>query len=342
MRFNVVEGSASYEVDTDRHCNCGSNLCKHLYYAKLVNNGPNTHLLFLLLSAMHKEVRRSDVLRATHYGWLIASLFSDAVVERYIRSICLEETRSLGLFKFVSQAPWRRSLPALVASQKKWARIGPSQILRKAKAYFASNACDLGGVLNPLDSECFEAGIQRLLFIRKLKDKKKILRDMARYNHCIRPSPASKTFKETNEYNWRFYQWIFLLEEKFGVPETSFQTCVTDTLPNNSDDTLFFPEPYVFDLHTREGKRILHKHWRSIEPGKKLPAGLDHRFGGCILSAAWRELAFERAGDEFRHLPWEAVTFSAEDWALLKFFDAYFYPDFYSRVEPDVLAVRRD
>lgn len=342
MRFNVVEGAASYEVDTDGLCDCGKTLCPHLYFARLVNKGPNTHLLFLLLSAMHKEVRRSDFQRAMHYGGLIARLFSDEVVDRYIRSICLEEARSLNLFKFVSREPWRRSLQALVTSEKKWARLGPSQILRKAKAYFESNASPLKKYISPLDSTSFEVGLRMLLFIRTLKDKKKILRDLAHNTHTIQPSPASNAFKETNEYNWRFYQWIFLLEEKFGVPETVWVPDVLDYPSDTSIDTLLLPESYVYDLHTGHGKRLLHKHWQSIRPGEMLPGGLDIRFSGCTLSAAWREAAFAVAGDQYTQLPWEAVTFSAEEWVLLKFFDSYFYPDFYSRVEPDVLGGRYD
>jgi hypothetical protein len=298
-------------------------------------------MLFLVLSAFHKEIRRSDVNRALHYGDLIVRNFSARHVLNYVRRIFLEEARDLSTFLALDRKDWRNCVVQICQVRKKYEReFSYSQVVKKAKAYlsaFRNPAPPKHGeeLLKHKDFYTALADLFRLRMNIKKPHRRKFAKQLC--DNLSERALSARLITGEN-YNLSFYQWIVVLEDFYSLHSLSTSNSSVQSISLPDSERVLFPQNYVFDIHTTQGKGLIIKHWQNILPGKPLPGGLDLRFSGATSSYLWREHAFHQLGEAYRTARWEDITISSHDFKLARKFDSFFYRTLYQQVEPALLA----
>jgi hypothetical protein len=268
--------------------------------------------------------------------------FGEPILQRYLRKIFFEESRDIDAYALLGRG-WREDAICLANASKKWERKVevPIGTLAKSKAYLDLLQVPSSKIHNPLETHSFAAAFGCLINIRRNKFKRKLLRDYADWGIENLPDvPAVSAFAKVDSNQWRFYQWITVIEQIHGISTNPCQQNRTPEGNSIASDVLLLPQPYSYDLHTTRGRRIIAANWTRIAPGIMLPAGLDLRWSGSILGVAYRERAFEMHGDGYRDAQWQSVPFTEEEWKLLKTYDSYFYRELYEKLEPEILDLR--
>lgn len=338
MEVEVVDPSgAHFQVGLEqRICTCGRVQCIHLRFAEDIASR-RLNVRYELLSAFHKELRRSDTRRAIQHGMILEKLYGSKLLENYLRKIVFEETRSLALARSLDGS-WQSGVRMFGMTRKKW-ESPPWTLIDKIRAYIASvdqpyPSTDPDHLFTRTDYYEALAEFFRIKRLDKGTGKK---RRIAAALHGAWKFPKSYLAELVVRSGPKlaFYEWIASLWDLYGMAVPPMTT--EEAPPIEPENYFLTPAPYAYDHHTRQGARLIRKFWREIRPGSPNPAGLDLRWSGGILATLWRERAVGQFGiNGYRNQPWEAVQISSDDWRLAKTFDSYFYSDLYARLEPDV------
>lgn len=338
MDTEVVDPhGAKFFVDLEgQACTCKFPHCAHWSFVRDISKG-RKNVLYEHLSGLHKELRRSDTVRAIQHGMILEKLYGPKVVQSYLRKIVFEETRNINLAKCLD-SPWQEGIHHFGMTTKKW-ELPSWSLIKKAKAYLAS-------VESPIPNrdsnylftqDGFYEALAELFRIRRFDKRTGSKQRLAAAFYGAKKYPKSYLAELTNQSGSKlsFYQWIAALSELYGQLDSSIS--IKESMSYKARNWLFMPAPYCFDNHTAIGARLIKKHWHGIKPESPNPGNLDARWGGGIRSTIWRECAVKQFGtDRYREQPWEAVAISDEDWRIASIFDAYFYPDLYSKLEPNL------
>lgn len=346
--FVIQDRKEKFTVNLKKSsCTCGYFNCRHLRMVTDVENHKGIQFKYLLLSAYHKEIRRSDLAKAFHYGQILTKIHGPKFVSNYVRKIIFEETRNVWLLPKLGES-WQSDTALITTAVKKWELPQrPNHLIEKAKciAWSKKNLPLPEDYSTIWKKGSYYEALREYLKVRLYPEKGKRERFHI-FQELLTIDPNNpvaadflkrkKTDKKTkNEIS--FYEVMAALEYHYDF------TREKNALFHDSEGTdlagidISLPEAYSYDLHTRPGKAAMYKHWNAIRPGEPLPGGLDLRWTGSVLGVLWREKAHEQFGEGYRNVAWEEVKIDAEEWRLAKGFDSVFYKDMYGELEPSAL-----
>jgi len=339
----VQDDGWKFNVDLSKaRCTCGQFNCRHLKLAYDVTNHNAYEHRYLLLSAFHKEIRRSDLQRAFNHAALLGRAFGKNFVSNYVQKIVFEETRNPNILKHLN-GDWRVDTAVLGSSVKKWEIPGRSgHVIKKARAYlkavetrdFNKDPAHIWKLDNYYDAL---AEFLRVKMMDKSKEHRKL---MIRALGDVQPdNPIYELSLDKKKKKISFYEGMMALEFYFDLSSPKDWAYHNLPTPSEKQAIIEYPADWTHDNHTSLGLSALKRAWKLIKPSKRLPAGLDLRWTGSILGCLWREQAVHQFGVEnYRQVPWEKVKISEEDWDLAKAFDCMFYRKLYSEVDPGYLV----
>lgn len=338
--FVVYDCGWKYYVNlNDCQCTCGEFACRHIKIATDIKKYNGFEFKYLLLSAMHKEIRRSDVNRAFHYARMLTAIYGNNFVSRYCKKIIFEETRNPNLINYLGHS-WEADVTTISTAVKKWElpnRAG--HVVRKSKAY--QDAVRMGPVTdaNLFNKDSYYDALTEFLRLNKFKSDQLLISEFKRLADIAPENPIGVLAKNSSE-KLSLYEYMTGLEIYYGLVKSEDHKFYDVSAPAEDGDDILYPRDYVHDIHSRQGVRSLHKNWKNIRPSKPLPGGLDLRWSGSVLGCLWRESAYHQFGPEYRKIPWQQVKISDKDWSEAKIFDGMFYKKFYADVEPGALISR--
>lgn len=340
-KITVVDDGWGHSVQLDMgQCSCKEFSCKHLKIAVDIACNNGVEFRHLLMSAFHKEIRRSDLKMAMHYGSLLSRTIGAGFVSKYARTIAFEETRNASLLDYLGKHSWKVDVAILALSTKKWElpeRLGHTFLKSEAYQRAVSRGPREEDPVNLWEHERYFDAVEELFRIR-LHDKTKTVRvKMFELLHEIDPSNPIGVLVAKDKVKPSFYDCILGMEMFYGmVDEDDF--LYENTNPQEiEDNVIVFPSSYAFDIHTLAGKSAIYRNWKKIKPNEPLPNGLDLRWSGSVLSCLWREKAFAKFGSEYKNKKWEEVDIYNDEWRMAKIYDAGFYKKMYKKLEPEMV-----
>ncbi|HET8844827.1 MAG TPA: hypothetical protein VFN35_25370, partial [Ktedonobacteraceae bacterium] len=120
-------GGAVFVVDAYDGCTCtGSRvrgMCRHERLAYDVWTRSKTGLRFIVKSALHKEIRRGDVVRALLWARWCAHYHGNSWPKSYVKRLLLEEGRCVELcrnWQSLTRVSWIEVVAQAAAMRKKW------------------------------------------------------------------------------------------------------------------------------------------------------------------------------------------------------------------------------
>lgn len=328
-------GNLIVDLEEAKCSRCGSG-CRHVLVATdfLRNNArKNT---WNIISAMHKEIRRSNFDRALYYSKWLSLSRSNISIMRYLVDIVFEETRNVPLYLTLLKCTEPdRAIQLISHSVKKWEDPSRSDIFkRKTRAMsIATKLKCPGEIHDPVSFGTFDEAVV-YYFSGRIYDDDKSWREI--YARKLMESKLSDMSRELLEKAHKFKDYILLtvLEIEYGLlsenmflyhPQQEFKVDFTSKI-------LDF-EPYVNDLHTFYGKSLIKDNWIFIKPMEPMPDRIDLRWSGSILGSLWRHKAYEQFGEEVLEKKWEDVKISPKEWENAKWYDSYFYKSLYFEME---------
>lgn len=292
---------------------------------------------YVLRSAMHKEVRRGDVLAAARWARLVQLVDGEPALRQYARRILFEETRDTEL-----ALSWRgqrgisgeRMIRAVAAAPKKWrlparreAGCGTLRLLAYPDALRAPPLTP-AEIDRTIDRDDLSPSDAYRLHWRVLLSAEPAVGTHLREALRRRAADSSdETLKALSSGNEAYIDEV-MLERLSGIIDPDASTASSERDAPLDDRVVTVPplRAYVYDPHTRPGRKRLVRHLAQVAPGKPSPAGVDLRWSGMARGAAWREAAV--AADAL-DAAWEAVEISAPLWSAAELADAFFYEKIY-------------
>lgn len=346
--FTIQDKNDKFQVNFKKSsCTCGYFNCRHLRMVTDVESHKGIQFKYLLLSAYHKEIRRSDLAKAIHYGEILTKIHGPKFVSNYVRKIIFEETRHVGLLGKLG-SNWKTDTALITTAVKKWELPDrPNHLIKKAEciAWSKKNLPLPEDYSTIWKKGSYYEALREYLKVRLYPEKGKRERFHI-FEELLKIDPQNpvaadfirrkKTDKKTkNEIS--FYEVMAALEHHYGFTQEKNSQYHSWEGTDLAGIDISLPEAYSYDLHTRPGKAAMYKHWAAIRPGEPLPGGLDLRWTGSVLGVLWREKAYTQFGDGYRDVKWEDVAITAEEWRLAKGFDSVFYKDMYNELEPSAV-----
>jgi len=299
------------------------------------NDGQN--LRYVIRSAMHKEVRRGDVLAAARWARLMQLVDGEPAVRQYARRILFEETRDTAL-----ALDWRgkrgvsgeRMVRAVAAAPKKWslpvrieAGVGRLRLLAYPDALRAPPVSpgDIDRLVSAESPTLSE--VMRLQWRVMLAAEAAVTTHLREALRRRAETLGDATFASLAAGNEAWLDDV-LLERLSGTIDPTAAEAGADRDAPLDDRVLTLPplRAYVYDPHTRPGRRRLVQHLARIAPGVAQPAGVDLRWSGMARGAAWRAAATEQG---LLDAAWEAVSIDAPLWSAAEMADAMYYEKLY-------------
>lgn len=348
--FGGGEGAPDVEVEVaTRRCSCAVASCWHLGVVRELVDKVGQEFQYLATSALHKEVRRGDLVRAAQWGRVKAAYGGASKVKAYVSNIVLEETRNFDLMlRYAKQGGHdpHQVLAAVVGSRKKWELPGRveafsayvqayANVFEKVQAKFTVAPQVLRDVL--LNSESLLELYEHFWIVKLLQQPDlelvlwTALRD--RSERCSDPIQAALGFKPYGGSCAGFYQAKMGCELVTGLYTPEMNAVDVLPAPILAPDVFSIPSmpSYVCDNHTRVGLKLLVPNLHRIEPGKPLPSGIDIRWSGLLRGVAWRYFAFAQFGMGYKDLAWERVSIPFTTWRYVDLVDRFFYPRLYRK-----------
>lgn len=331
-------------------CSCKQADCLHVSIAKDVfYNGGDT-FKYTVTSALHKEIRRSDLQAATRWARLKALIEGGYRAKTYAANIVLEETRNAHLMVDFSKPNGRAVrdiLNPMVVARKKWELPGGEVPFASYVGGYADAVklwvADKESLTTPLAvsvahgardlRELFKAfWITKMSVDGKQPDMQWLLleeheaqlaaagRDVQYARHRPKVGTCS------HFYQGKITSMMVTGAWTSEAIESKAQRAFID------DDTVIVPaiHDYIYDNHTRIGLARL-KPLFEVAPRVPLPGKLDIRWSGLLRGVAWRYFAFAQYGWDYGAQPWERVDIPPQVWADVDLVDAYFYPKLYRK-----------
>ena len=368
-RYKVSDGSDLYEVDLlKKRCDCGADRSSPCNHMEVVQGllARDTTFVYLAMSALHKEIRRSCLSKALLWvPWLVQAR-GESKVKAYLKNITFEETRNLDLWRAYGKST--RGLSALRMTEllcksfKRWElKECPDAELIACRGIRDCDAMpvlkDVRELVLPKRDELefynwwvMYQRIMTLHFFAKKdrygnldpKDQAEIARFTEAFLALLVPELEEHGLREEAKIASRggYHDVQLALEALTGQKDPRANGSHSSEFVGEGEDFEYeveLPAQYVLDWHTAEGKiRMRRFDRRPSEPGKPLPAKLDLRWSGQALGFWWRFRAFQQYGmNRYRVAGWEDVLVSPAEWAWIC------EADFVSRIGRGKLAKRR-
>jgi hypothetical protein len=286
---------------------------------------------YVVRSAMHKEVRRGDVISAARWARIMQLIDGEPAVRQYARRLLFEETRDVALalsWRGMRGVSGERMIRALAAAPKKWrlpvlqaAECGTLRLLSYPDALRAPPLTP-GEIDRLIDSDDLSlSAAYRLQWRVMLSAEPSVAAHLRESLRRRAAGGADAVLAAGNEA----YLDEVLLERLCGVIDPTAGEPGPDRDAPLDDRVLTLPprRAYIYDAHTRPGRRRLATHLPELAPGVPMPPGLDLRWSGMARGAAWRACATDLTA------PWEDVPIPAPLWSAAEQADAFYYEKLY-------------
>lgn len=307
-------------------CSCNQPRCIHLEIASdLINNG-GRRWRWLVLSAFHKELRRGDVAKASHWAAWFARCDGPAAPLEYMRKIWCEETADLQL------AVWLHSdaatvdsavtrfcaatkfweLPELWAAFQEYAELRADPTRRVPGTWASDFAAAEAGE---------DAAALAILRTRALADLAADGRLSAAEVAVFQRRYASGRFENED------FMLVILLTSRLPrdamseIPQPAPELAAEWT----DGSMLLLPPDYAYDYHLFFGKARMGA-WLAAHPGSGFRFGVDTspidlRWAGGLVPLFWRVQAWQFGGTAAMHrLTWHELPIEP---AVLQRFSAW-------------------
>lgn len=288
---------------------------------------------FIVISSLHKEIRRGDLARALSWAWIYLSRNSAASLSKYLFKIHFEETRSTSLWQdlLTNKEDIHSHLCKLTLVFKKWhlKKLKP-HVINWHSGYkgFCKNSritpIELAGRIQNLDS--LVDGYELYFHLKENKNLRQLAQDIIA-NEFLNRNLASPEISKYLKYSYEFMNAFEILA--LGYSDQSEKHLVSSQCTE-----LFIPQVqnYCHDVHTWAGVHALNRNWSACLKAKAFQSEVvDLRFSGMIVGLLFREKATELS-DDIRHINWKDVEISNVELAAALELDKYFYPRFFKRI----------
>lgn len=339
-----------FEVDLlHEKCSCGNRECGHLQVARdflIKDRDP----CYTVTSAMHKSVRKGDVTEVLSWARWFKHLKGAFSVKDYAKRILLEETRNVELLiemQSLSGKDWEDLARRIGASRKKWeieCRRGSFEDYLEGYIRADNRREDL-----PSREEIeriVSTSEDPVLLYEMMWGAKLNYDDESRFKFLIGVlEPRVKALggwpeKLANQGLKNFSPGIYvakmsieMLTGRWDDSGNEIYDGAKVEMKPESMPVIQAPRPYVFDNHTRTGRRLIIEHFNKIEPNKPLPDGIDLRWSGMLIGVGWRECAAKQFPRAFMDKKWEEVTITQELWDKIRPCDKHYYRRLFSEIE---------
>lgn len=340
LQVESAPGSANYlEVSVEPgHCPCPAfsrrRHCDHLKYATDVLTLGCKRSKYLFKSALHKELRRGDVVAASHWGAWTDRGYGRPVALDYLRKIWSEETLNLDLAVRIHDPSisLAEAIDLFCRSRKVWEFPAVWDDLELAWGQQAAKPGKrpLAGLEKTVDA----ADYRSLLRIFAKTDGSKDLRGEFR-DHLLTLLTESKLLNQAQRevFETRFASGRYEAEDnvlmllavgRLPPLATAYHQGVSDPVPLFALDGSHLRQApnYAYDYHTIVGQERLQR-WRDENPDEDLRIGVDTgdvdlRWAGGLMTLFWRFEAFRQVGstEAMDRLRWCEVD-RTERWATL-------------------------
>lgn len=302
---------------------------------------------FVVRSAMHKEIRRGDVLRALRWARVFEALDGSYKVKKYIKNILFEETRNIRLldeWRSLAGKDYLAMVAALTTSPKKWEM--PERGIPMLEGYFRGYAeqvlvksrCDFdedrvrGVLVNSGNSDEMFAALWALRFRNDPAEKRIALLQEAFSRRAMPPWGVRLLTSDWDSMPGLIGHTPHVMIE-VATGHWSEKAIVYSPAAALMLDDQFVTVPslpqYVYDNHTRVGYKNATKYLRQVKPGEKSPPQLDLRWSGLLRGVCWRHYAFDQFGPDYVNTPWESVRIPEEVWRHVHMVDGWSYEKLY-------------
>ena len=285
---------------------------------------------FEVLSGMHKSLRLGHINYCLNWARIYSMQTSEEATRKYLMKILFEESRSLSLFHLFTDT--KNSLENLIIAfckaTKKWQIPGYSNHCDLwSQGYFkfrermiSGITLDLQSILNELSNFKDMAHLYELSYWIK---GNKIMEAPFR-QRMIEMRPDQSCLKDlfdtvTSKFGTSYPRILGLeiLGNYWNHEANNFKEDI-------SEYQFFIPSqrPWMFDWHTRKGKKVLQQISKIIKPNAEFPSReICPRLSGSIIGVAFRHRCPSPLSKE-----WGEVYFSDEDWLLTQIHNSYYYP----------------
>lgn len=285
-------------------CSCSSffkvGSCVHLESARKWLGKHWDH--YLAISALHKEIRRSDLDRAFAWAKILLRHQSDKSLLGYLERICFEETRNIPLYIKLrkKELSLYEALTTLITSRKKWEidyLVKPSHFDRWVEGFRKSFSrppplpIELGQKMKSL-KDVEEA---YCLFFDLRRDKTlqsyfwESLEELANQRRHDRLKAYLKHASNTSYSRMVGAELLLDLYDPQARERHNVKT----------SSKLFIPytRPYHFDQHHVRGRSILVENFGRAWEEKCFQFGdLDLRYSGSLFGVLFRERCYSQRG----------------------------------------------
>lgn len=350
MRFALRDGTGTFTLDlrSGQLVDAGKKVANeeltsaYLIFRDIVeNNGAGFR--YVARSAMHKEIRRGDVAAAVVWSRLNTTLEGASKTKQYVKSILLEETRNLDLataFHSVSGKTPEAMVALIASSRKKWelpsTRAGLWDVYMRGYAL----ARNQGGTPTPEEiTTAVKSNDALLLFTTLWRCRLGAELSKQLFFDAGLAELRERGFAHVDGIEARksdvYYVTSTVAEVLGGGWDASANEILgerMDKVPLATPGVIEIPAlyAYVYDKHTRPGKREMIKHLRDHHANTPQPGNLDMRWAGTIRGNTWRFAAFKQAGlHGYVDAPWESIRIEDYTWRCTVSADAHFSEKLY-------------
>lgn len=316
-------------------CTCGYRWCEHYAFAKDVVSGGGG-VAYVLKSALHKEIRRGDIARARITSRWLAHILNPSTVKGYCAKVLLEETRNAALYLALSSLRGKETedvVVKVVSSRKKQDIVARRGSFLDYCAGYAA-ACSTKARFGPKDAKSDNPVDLFTAFwaLRLAGTFQESSFRAALIERAVECGGWPKAVAEGKLYG--LYAHKMLIEMLVGRWDESANEHAPVPPFEDDSDVIVMPDDYVYDNHTRIGRRRLADAFHKIAPGHPQPPGIDLRWSGLLLGVVWREFAaIQFPYPAYVSTPWEAVKIPDDAWEAASRLDRHFYKRFYGAMD---------
>ena len=300
----------------------------------LQNEGAN--FKYIAMSGLQKQIRRGDVRAAVAWQRLLVSIQGASKTKQYLKNILLEETRNLDLVQkwtSVKGLTPEAMCVDITRSRKRWEPASGHNLyptyMHARKSVEKQAPPGVSALEKMLESRDPHTIFAALWLARADGGLVAAFWDagMAELYRRGFPYLEALASRRTDV----FYATSTLAEALAGLWDLGFNDLLPDrttaevqTIPAGK----YVPamHSYLYDKHTRPGKRAIVENLRDHHPNLPQPKKLDLRWAGMGRGVVWRYAAWPVHGVAMKDATWESVPIDAQTWQHAVDLDIYFNP----------------
>lgn len=291
-RVSIANGTCTCKVQKNGSC----------IHRDLVMRWQYNFNRYLALSALHKEIRRSDLIRVKSWANIILSFQSQESLLKYLERIVFEETRDVNLWIALRQKSISldAALERITLVKKKWQLKylnSPSHFsnwyngFKKSQSRPTPLHLEIAGLLH----DCRNAEDAYSIYFDLRRDKS-LRPTITSWVHEVAEKTRNTRLIQFLKFNpSSSYEFMVLLELLIGLYEK--EASVLEEKPNMKEPFVPTDRNYYYDIHVSKGKALLKSLFSEAYQKRNFQfAELDLRFSGSLFSCLWRERCFMQFG----------------------------------------------